>query len=289
VFQALGAALTESSSPGNAGQRGPGQPRFMTAVPAALPDTALEGVSIVLPCHDEAPNLIAAVKMASEAGRLNALAHEVIIVDDGSRDRTLSLATALAAADPAVRVVVHPTNQGYGAALRSGIAAARQPWVLLTDADLQLDLAELESFVPLAGDHDVIVGYRIERHDPYGRIVAAALWNRLVDGLFHLPVRDVDCAFKLIRRKLLYQIELESNGATISTELLVGLLGRDARLAELGVHHRPREAGRQSGTNPRVVARALRELIALRRRIGPVPEKARVGLRPSTRAAADGG
>ena len=85
------------------------------------------------------------------------------------------------------------------------------------------------------------------------------------------------------------QVELASDGAAISTELLVGLLGRGARLAELGVHHRPREAGRQSGTNPRVVARALRELIALRRRIGPVPEKARVELRPSTRAAADGG
>jgi glycosyltransferase involved in cell wall biosynthesis len=259
----------------------------MTAVPAALTDTALEGVSIILPCHNEAPNLIAAVRMASEAGRRNALAHEVIVVDDGSRDRTLPLATALAAADPAVRVVVHPTNQGYGAALRSGIAAARQPWVLLTDADLQLDLAELESFVPLASDHDVIVGYRIERHDPYGRIVAAAVWNRLVDRLFHLPVRDVDCAFKLIRRKLLYQLELESDGAAISTELLVGLLARDARLAELGVHHRAREAGRQSGTSPRVVMRAMRELIRLRRRLGPV--KARRMLQADMRPAADGG
>jgi glycosyltransferase involved in cell wall biosynthesis len=259
----------------------------MTAVLAAPPDTALEGVSIVLPCHDEAPNLLAAVRMASEAGRRHALAHEVIVIDDGSRDRTLSIATALAASDPAVRVVVHPTNQGYGAALRSGIAAARQPWVLLTDADLQLDLAELESFVPLASDHDVIVGYRIERHDPYGRIVAAALWNRLVDRLFHLPVRDVDCAFKLIRRKLLYQLELESDGAAISTELLVGLLARDARLAELGVHHRAREAGRQSGTSPRVVMRAMRELIRLRRRLGPV--KARRMLQADMRPAADGG
>jgi glycosyltransferase involved in cell wall biosynthesis len=242
----------------------------MTAVLAAPTVTALEGVSIVLPCHNEAPNLVAAVRMASEAGRRHAFAHEVIVVDDGSRDRTLEIATTLAASDPAVRVVVHPTNRGYGAALRSGIAAARQPWVLLTDADLQLDLAELESFVPLAGDHDVIVGYRIERQDPYGRIVAAAVWNRLVERVFRLPVRDVDCAFKLIRRNLLYELELESEGATISTELLVGLLGRDARLAELGVHHRPREAGRQSGTSPRVVARALRELIALRRRLGPV-------------------
>src|SRR3954452_21279744 len=160
----------------------------MTAVPVAPPATALEGVSIVLPCHNEAPNLIAAVKMASEAGRRHALEHEVIVVDDGSQDRTLAIATALAAADPAVRVVVHPANRGYGAALRSGIAAARQPWILLTDADLQLDLAELASFVPLASEHDVVVAYRIERHDPYGRVLAAAAWNRLVHRLFHLPV-----------------------------------------------------------------------------------------------------
>jgi glycosyltransferase involved in cell wall biosynthesis len=242
----------------------------MTATLAAPPATALAGVSIVLPCHNEAPNLAAAVRMASEAGRRHALAHEVIVVDDGSRDRTLQIATALAAADPSVHVVVHPGNRGYGAALRSGIAAARQPWILLTDSDLQFDLAELERFVPLASDHDAIVGYRIDRRDPYGRIVAAAVWNELVHRVFKLPVRDVDCAFKLIRRSLLHGLPLESEGATISTELLVQLLGRDARLAELGVHHRPRTAGRQSGTSPRVVARAVRELLALRRRLEPL-------------------
>jgi glycosyltransferase involved in cell wall biosynthesis len=241
-----------------------------TLAAAAPPATALAGVSIVLPCHNEAPNLGAAVRMASEVGRRHALAHEVIVVDDGSEDRTLAIATALAAKDPAVRVVVHPVNRGYGAALRSGIAAARQPWVLLTDTDLQFDLAELEAFIPLTHDHDVIAGYRIDRQDPYGRIVAAAAWNRLVHRAFKLPVRDVDCAFKLIRRKFLFDLPLESEGATISTELLVQLLARQARIAELGVHHRPRTAGRQSGTSPRVVARALRELIALRRRLGPV-------------------
>jgi glycosyltransferase involved in cell wall biosynthesis len=238
-----------------------------TATLAAPPDLALAGISIVLPCHNEAPNLVAAVRMASEAGRRWALAHEVIVVDDGSQDRTRELATSLAASDPAVRVVVHPVNRGYGAALRSGIAAARQPWVLLTDADLQFDLEQLSAFVPLSADHDAIVGYRLQRQDPYGRIVAAAVWNRLVHAAFGIPVRDVDCAFKLIRRGFLYDLELESEGATISAELLVGLLRRDARLTEVGVVHQPRTAGRQSGTSPRVVARALRELMALRRRL----------------------
>ena len=241
----------------------------------APPVLALAGVSIVLPCHNEAPNLVAAVRMASEVGRRWAFDHEVIVVDDGSEDLTLSLATSLAASDPAVRVVVHPVNRGYGAALRSGIAAARQPWVLLTDADLQFDLAQLSAFVPLSADHDVIVGYRVERQDPYRRIVAAAAWNRLVHALFQLPRARRRLRVQARAPRALYELELESEGATISTELLAGLLRRDARMAEVGVLHQPRTAGRQSGLNPRVVARALRELVALRRRLGrPEPAPA---------------
>jgi glycosyltransferase involved in cell wall biosynthesis len=258
----------------------------MTATLAAPSALALAGVSVVLPCHDEAPNVAEAVLEASAAARANALAHEVIVVDDGSRDETLAIATRLAAADDAVRVVVHPHNRGYGAALRSGIAAARQPWVLLTDADLQFDLKQLAAFVPLADEHDVIVGYRIDRQDPRGRIIAAAGWNALVHRVFRLPVRDVDCAFKLIRRELLQSLELEAEGATISTELLVGCLARGARLAELGVVHRARTAGRQSGTSPRVVARAFRELIALRRRLGPVARPSAAPSRPVRPAVA---
>jgi glycosyltransferase involved in cell wall biosynthesis len=238
----------------------------------APPAPLLAGLLIVLPCHNEAPNLQAVVRMASEAGRNWACEHEVIVVDDGSTDRTLALATTLAAQDPSVRVVVHPVNRGYGAALRSGIQAAGMPWILLTDADLQFDLSQLGRFAELSDEHDAIVGYRLERKDPWGRIAAAAVWNRLVHAVFGLPLRDVDCAFKLIRRKFLYALELESDGAMISTELLVGLLRRDARIVELPVEHLPRTAGRQSGTNPRVVARALRELIALRRRLGPTKQ-----------------
>ena len=193
-----------------------------------------------------------------------------------------------------MRVVVHPVNRGYGAALRSGIGAARMPWVLLTDADLQFDLAQLGAFVPLTADHDVIVGYRLQRQDPAGRILAARVWNALVHAAFRLPVRDVDCAFKLIRRKFLYDLPLESDGATISTELLLQLLRRQARLAELPVVHQPRTAGRQSGTNPRVVARALRELLALRARLGrpeelPEPDEFLAGPETSTGAMVLGG
>ena len=109
------------------------------------------------------------------------------------------------------------------------------------------------------------MGWRILRRDPLQRRMNAAAWNWLVRRTFHLPIRDVDCAFKLIRRDLLQSIDLRSSGAMISTELVVRCIAAGGRLVELGVHHRPRVAGKQSGASPRVVARAFWELLRLRR------------------------
>jgi glycosyltransferase involved in cell wall biosynthesis len=239
----------------------------MTAVVSPSATAVLEGVSIVLPCHNEEANVAAAVRMACRAGRMNALTYEVIVVDDGSRDGTNAVATRLAAGDPHLHVLAHPRNRGYGAALRTGIAAAQMPWVLLTDADLQFDLVDLAGFVGLACEHDLIAGYRGRRNDPRRRRVAAAVWNRLVDWTLGLDVRDVDCAFKLVRRELLETIELTSSGAVISAELLARSRAAGARICERDVRHLPRNAGRQSGLRPRVVVRASAELLRLRRTV----------------------
>ena len=258
--------MTQPDSNGTANrfQRRTAHGVVMTAVVSSTA-AVLPGVSIVLPCHDEEANVAAAVRMACRAGVMNAQAYEVIVVDDGSRDATNAVATRLAAGDPHVRVVAHPRNRGYGAALRTGIAAAGQPWVLLTDADLQFDLVDLAGFVPLAADHDLIAGYRHKRNDPRRRRWAAAAWNRLVDRVLALHIRDVDCSFKLIRRDLLSELELTSNGAVISAELLARSRAHGARICERGVRHLPRNAGRQSGLRPRVVVRASAELLRLRR------------------------
>lgn len=223
----------------------------------------LDGISIVLPCFDEEANVAASIVAASRAGARVALAHEIVVVDDGSHDATAAKAEDLAACDERVRVLRHDRNRGYGAAVRSGIDGARMPWIFLTDADLQFDLDELDAFVPSAADADLVIGWRIARSDPLLRRASAAAWNRLVQHAFGLDVRDVDCAFKLMRREIVARLELTSAGATISTELLVKALANGARVHQLGVHHRPRAAGRQSGARPRVVARALRELTAL--------------------------
>jgi glycosyltransferase involved in cell wall biosynthesis len=224
----------------------------------------LSGLSVVLPCFNEEANVSQAVRQALEAARLVSARYEVIVVDDGSSDETAELASRLAAIDPDVRVVLHPENCGYGTALRSGIDAARMPWVLLTDADLQFDLRQVEDFLPFTESHDLVVGYRLSRRDSFSRRANAAAWNWLMRRMFALPVHDVDCAFKLIRRGVLEDVELVASGAMISTEMVVKTLQNGARLKELGVHHRPRAAGEQSGASPRVIGRAFLELVQLR-------------------------
>jgi glycosyltransferase involved in cell wall biosynthesis len=198
------------------------------------------------------------------AGELVADSHEVIVVDDGSTDATRSLAEDLAYADPRVRVIVHETNRGYGGAVRSGLEAARLEWVFLTDSDLQFDMRELSRFAPVAPSCDIVAGYRVHRADPPHRLLNAAMWNMLVRRVFDVELRDVDCAFKLMRRELVQSLPLTANGAMVSTELIAQARIARARIVELGVGHRPRAAGRPSGASPRVVVRAFRELRAVR-------------------------
>jgi glycosyltransferase involved in cell wall biosynthesis len=242
------------------------------AAPPARPterDAAalLPSLSIVLPCFDEAPNVKDAVAEARRAAERCAADYEIVVVDDGSSDGTRDIAESLARQDRRVRVVAHGRNRGYGAAVRSGIAASRADWVLLTDGDLQFDLSELERFVPLAADHDLVAGYRVDRADPLPRRAAAHAWNALMRRTFGVPVRDVDCAFKLVRGEAARALPLESDGAMISTELLTRGQLAGWRIAELGVHHRPRRAGEATGGDPRVILRAFRERRALMRRL----------------------
>jgi glycosyltransferase involved in cell wall biosynthesis len=233
------------------------------ALPPPLAPVALGSLSVVLPCLNEEANVADAIRNAASAAAMTGGDYEIIVVDDGSSDDTAAIVARFVEADSRVRLVVHAHNRGYGDAVRSGIAAARMEWILLTDADLQFDLRELEDFVPLTRSADVVWGWRILRQDTPARRAAAAAWNRLVSRLFGLGVRDVDCAFKLIRRDVLERVELRSGGAMISTELAVRCRAAGARFAEVGVHHRPRVAGEESGGDPRVIARAFLELAAM--------------------------
>ena len=227
--------------------------------------TRLSGLTIVLPCFNEAGNLRDAVRYATIAAERCAVSHEIVVVDDGSSDDTVDVACELVLRDPRVRLVVHAENRGYGPALRSGIAVARMPWVLLIDADLQFVFSDLEDFLPLTELADLIVGWRILPQGTVGRRIGSALWNRFVRAALHLPVRDADCAFRLVRRELLERLDLRAAGTLVGPELLVKSRAAGARVAEVPVHHRERRAGRQAGQGRRLARRTLRELADLRR------------------------
>ena len=249
-------------------------------LPSQVTQLLLDGVSVVLPAYNEEENLAEAVREAIAAAEQVSKRQEIIVVDDGSHDRTAAIAAALAVMDNRVRLVRHQRNRGYGCAVRNGIAAARMDWVLLSDADLQFDLSQLTEFVPHTADAQLVVGYRAKRSDPLIRRLNADGWNALVHVLFHLPVRDVDAAFKLIRRDALDGLEFISTGATIDTELLAKASRRGARIVELPVVHRPRLAGEPSGANLHVIIRAFREVFKVWRstheqllpRLEPAPQ-----------------
>jgi glycosyltransferase involved in cell wall biosynthesis len=220
-------------------------------------------LSIILPAYNEEDNIERALAAATKAADRLCTNHELIVVDDGSRDGTAALVRAASEADPRIRLVVHPENRGYGHALRSGFAAATYDLVFFTDADNQFDLEELEVFLPLIEHADVVAGFRIDRQDPFARRFLAKGWNAVVRVLFYVPVRDIDCAFKLFRREVFDDISLEAMGAMVSTELMVRLARSGKRVVEVGVTHYPRTAGKARGADPRVILRAVSELRGL--------------------------
>jgi glycosyltransferase involved in cell wall biosynthesis len=152
---------------------------------------------------------------------------------------------------------------GYGAAVISGINAASKPYVLLSDGDGQFDPADVARLAAEVGDYDVVAGYRLRRADPLLRRLNGKAWSILMRLLFGLRISDVDCGFKLFRREVLNHLELEAQGAMITTELMAKLAGRGSRITEVAVHHLPRLAGTQSGNSWRVIFRAFRELFGL--------------------------
>ncbi|HEX5467296.1 MAG TPA: glycosyltransferase family 2 protein [Candidatus Limnocylindrales bacterium] len=231
----------------------------------------VEALSYFFPAHDEAENIEALVAEALDVLPTLAQRFEIICVDDGSRDATPVLADRLAAEHPdVVRVVHHPVNQGYGAALRSGFGAARFDLICFTDGDRQFRLADLGRLLArlaAADQPDAVLGYRAKRADPALRIVYARAYQWCLRLFFRLRVRDVDCACKLFRREALAGVRLESGGAFLSAELLIKVQAGGARLAEVAVPHHPRLAGSQSGARPQVILRAVRDFWRLRIRL----------------------
>lgn len=217
----------------------------------------------MLPAYNEEANIEVAIGAATKAAESYCTTHEIIIVDDGSSDRTREIVLGLAEGDSRIRLVRHEVNRGYGGALKSGFLAAEKDLVFFTDADNQFDLDDLAEFLRLIEQVDVVAGYRIKRCDPWSRRMNAKAWNYLVRALFYVPVRDIDCAFKLFRREVFEGLEIDSVGAMVNTELMVKLGRSGYRVVEVGVRHYPRTAGHPQGAKLRVIFRAFAELSAM--------------------------
>jgi glycosyltransferase involved in cell wall biosynthesis len=227
----------------------------------------LPSISAFFPAFNEEQNVPAMVERLTAVLPRVSDDYEIIVVNDGSADRTGAVADALAAADRHVRVIHHPVNRGYGGALKSGFAGARKEYVFFTDGDGQFDVAEIERLIPFVPEYDVVVGYRLDRVEGGIRKLNAAGWNWLGRRLFHMPVRDVDCAFKLFKRRVFDVVQPQAEGAMISTEILARAVRGGFRITEVGVHHYERRHGTPTGANPLVIVRAFYELFKLYRRI----------------------
>lgn len=220
-------------------------------------------ISIVLPALNEEQNIPDILRDIQAHAQRHDWNYEIIVVDDGSSDRTSAVAQQLSDTIP-VTVVRHPTNRGYGAALRSGFHAATKEWVLFTDSDRQFDIADMDTLIAHSSQAEFVIGYRANRQDHAGRKLNAWLFNRAVRLLFGLRVHDIDCAFKLMRRDALMTLNLESSGALINTELLVKARQHTYRISEVPVTHLPRIHGAPTGARISVIVRALRELLLFR-------------------------
>lgn len=226
-------------------------------------------LSVVLPAFNEEANIEQVVRdcVAYLDGRIPD--YELLVVNDGSRDRTGEILNRLAGEIPRLRPLHHPQNRGYGAALRTGFDAAAKRFVFYMDGDGQFDIRDLDVILPLATDDEhIVTGFRIERRDPFIRRLNAKLFGGwLVRVMLNVRVRDLNCAFKLIPKKVLDSITLESTGALINAELYGRAVRHGFGIKEVGVHHYPRSAGVQTGAHISVIFRAFYDLFRLRRKI----------------------
>jgi glycosyltransferase involved in cell wall biosynthesis len=226
-------------------------------------EQAHPSISVVLPAYNEEAVIAETVRRTAAAlSTLSIADYEILVVDDGSSDATAARASSAENPGTHVRVVSHPRNRGYGAALRTGFEAATRDAVFLMDSDGQFDPAEISRLLALYGPDRVVCGYRIRRKDTWVRRLYHNAFFGLVRIGFGPTTRDVNCAFKLFPRAV--GRGLHADGALVSTELLVRARRSGYRLMTVGVHHYPRTTGRATGADIGVVLRAFRELWQLR-------------------------
>jgi glycosyltransferase involved in cell wall biosynthesis len=224
-------------------------------------------LSVVIPAWNEEANIAMVVTQVSRELQSLDWDHEIILVNDGSRDGTSEIAMSLVGHIPHLKVVEHWPRRGYGGALKAGFAHSTKSLVAIFPGDNQFDFREVRHLAEKINGVSIVAGYRAKRRDPLMRSVNALGWKLLIRLLFGYLARDVDCGFKIFRRELLNVLTLVSDGAMIDAELLAGAKSRGFKIAEVPVTHLPRVRGRATGANVRVILRAFGDCLTFRVRL----------------------
>ena len=239
------------------------------------------GLSVFFPAYNDSGTIASMVIRAVQAASELTPDYEVIVVNDGSADATAQIADELARTYSRVRVVHHAKNRGYGGALQSGFRSATKEFIFYTDGDAQYDPAELKDlWARMTPEADLVNGYKISRSDPLHRIIIGRVYHHIVSVMFGLTVRDVDCDFRLMRRRIFERINLEKTSGVICLEMMKKIEDAGFHIVEVPVHHYHRAFGKSQFFNfPRIVKtgvdmlRLWFALVVLRqhRRAGIVP------------------
>lgn len=222
-------------------------------------------LSVFFPSYNEEGNIERTVNQAIDVLDRLKLQYEIIIVNDGSTDKTGQIAESLAQKNSKIKVIGHPQNLGYGEALKSGFYNAKYDTIVYTDGDGQFDFSEVEKFLDKIEDYDLIIGYRIKRQDPFFRLLFGKGWRLSLLTFFGLTLKDVDCGFKMIKKEVLEKIpRLESQrGAMINAELVIKAKKNGFKVTEIGVNHYPRISGRPTGASVKVIIKSYLDLVRL--------------------------
>lgn len=207
-------------------------------------------LSVFFPAYNDSGTIASLVIRALQTASKLTPNHEVIVVNDGSTDSTAQILDALARVYPALRIVTHQGNRGYGGALRSGFAASAKDIIFYTDGDAQYDPGEMELLWHQMGPGvDLVNGYKISRSDPWHRIFIGRLYHYFVKILFGLVVRDVDCDFRMMRKTIFDKVRLEKNSGVICLEMMKKIQDAGFKIVEVPVHHYHRAYGRSQFFN----------------------------------------
>lgn len=226
--------------------------------------SSIKSLSIFLPAYNEADNISKTVKTLLGSVPEDII-FELIVVDDGSTDKTAEIVRGLMSKEGKIRLIRHRKNLGYGAAIATGFRACKNDWIFFADSDGQFDYTQIKKFIKSAGKYDLVIGYRQKRADPFVRKLNSGIYNLCVKVIYRFWVKDVNCAFKLVKRDVYKDIRpLASRGALVSAELIIKSKRKKYRFLELPVTHKPRKRGVQTGANIRVILRSFKEIIRLR-------------------------